>query len=129
MFFAELNVDVLAGEGRTRDRILRRDTAVVFHFYFHAIVRQDFCTEFQNLRETARGEPMIDVIADPGLEQACVGAIVQQSAAIDETFSEVSDFGDVKVCRDLVAIGQVKTWRGGWLRLENGLEFAECHNR
>jgi hypothetical protein len=40
----------------------------------------------------------------------------------------VSDFGDVEMRRNLVAVGQVETRRSGRLRPQKRLEVAEFHN-
>src|SRR4051794_2573063 len=86
VLFAELQLDVFAGDLSGRDRILRDDAAVVFDFHLDVVVRQYFRAEIENLRESAGVEAMFGVLAEPCLKQASLGAIMQHPAAIDEAF-------------------------------------------
>ena len=106
MFLAEPKLDVLAGELCGRDRVLRDDTALVFHFHLQVVVRQNLFAEVEDLCEAPGGEAMIDVVRHVRLEQAGVRGVVELSAAIDEALGYVSDFRDVEMRRDLVAIRQ-----------------------
>jgi hypothetical protein len=77
MLFAELNLDVLTCDRRTRDRILSRYAAVVFDLHFNVVVWKDLRAEIENLAESATCEPMVDIIADPRLEQAFARTIME----------------------------------------------------
>ena len=108
------------------DRVLRDHAAIVFHLYVELVVRQDPLTEFQDFGERARVQPMIDVLTDMGLEHDCF-ALSDQSSAIDEVFNDVTDFGDVRVSRDGIAIGQNKMRERVRMLFENGAEIGELH--
>jgi hypothetical protein len=106
--FTEDHVEMLAGRFHFRDRILRHDAAVVFDFDLELIVRQDLPAELEDFREAVRFQPMINVLADVGLEQDGF-ALSRHSAAVDEVFQDVADFGDMGVGRNVIAIRQNKT--------------------
>jgi hypothetical protein len=69
----------------------------------------DLCAEIENLCQRAGLQAMIDIIPEPCLEDAGMVAIVQHAAAINEAFRHITDFRDVEMSGDLVAIGQRET--------------------
>jgi len=80
---------MLAGQMGVADRILRRHAAIVFHLHLEIVARQDTRAEVENLRESLRVEPMIDVAGDVRLEEACFLRIVDGAAAVDEAFRDM----------------------------------------
>ncbi len=114
MPFTKLKVDEVTRDRCIHDRILRHDAAIVLDLNFQVITRKNLRAEIEDLREGPGRQPMIEIIAKPGLKQADLGPVVHNAAAIDEALRDVSDFRDMKMRRDLIAIGQVETRIGGW---------------
>jgi hypothetical protein len=114
MPFTKLKVDEVTPDSRIHDRILRHDAAIVLDLNLHVLTRKNLRAEIEDHRESPGRQPMIEIIAKPGLKQADLGPVVHNAAAIDEALRDVSDFRDMKMRRDLIAIGQVETRIGGW---------------
>ena len=93
------------------DRILRHNAAVVFDFDLEIALRQHASAELQNLLEATGGQPVIAVVADPGLEHTRLG-LSEHTAAVDEAFCDVTNLGDMKVRRNLITIGQSEARQG-----------------
>ena len=51
-----------------------------------------------------RFEPVLDIVGDPDLKDACVG-VADGPAAVDEVLADPADLGDVEVLRDRRAVG------------------------
>ena len=119
---------MISGRLQVRDRILRDNTAIVLHLNFELIVRQDALTQFQDLRERAGVEPVIDVLADVRLEHDGF-ALPDQPPAIDEVFHDMTHFRDVSVGRDGIAVGQNEMRKRVRMLFENDAEIGEFHAR
>ena len=119
VFLTKLEVEAFAGELRRGDGVLRDDAAIVFHFHFEIVVRKNLVPEIEDRRETPGGEAVLEILRDVSLEQAGVSGRVQGAPAVDEALCDMSDFRDVKVRRDLVAIRENKTRENVGMRAED----------
>ena len=104
------------------DRVLSDDTAIVFHFDFKLVVRQDALAKRENLGKPIRPEPMLEIASDVRLQQDRLTP-ARHSAAIDEALYHVPDFSDVGMRRNKIAIRQNKTRGGGWKLFESRTEI------
>lgn len=127
VFFAQLQIEVWAGDVGVSHLILRRYTAIVFHLDVEILAGQDSFSQVQNLREGLGIQSMIDIIGDIRLEQTSVLSVVQRAAAIDKAFRHVADLGDVEMRRDRVAVGQDETRPGIRMLAENRFKFMKLH--
>jgi hypothetical protein len=69
---------------------------------------------------------MTGVIADVCLKQDFF-FFSSQSATIDEAPDHMSNFSDVRVCRDIITIRQYKSQKPFRIRLERILQIMERH--
>jgi hypothetical protein len=82
-------------------------------------MRQDLVSQLKNLGESSAVEPMVYIICYIGLQQAGVGGVVQGPTTIDEPLSDMANFRDVKVRRNLIAIGQEKKRKSSGVESES----------
>jgi len=113
---------------RLEDWILSYDTTIVFHFDIQTIVRQDSITQLQDLGKTFGSEPMFDVVADVSLQQNrfCFGS---HTAAIDKVLHDMTDFGHMRVRRNMIAIRQNKPRESFLVRSKNRFEIIQFHSQ
>ena len=72
--------------------------------------------EVEDVSETAGVKTMGEIIPNVSLQNAGV-TLAKGAAAIDKFFRDVSDFGDVKMGRDELAVGRRKRGKeAGWSR-------------
>ena len=69
---------------------------------------------------------MPQVIAQPHLQNAGF-RLTSDAAAIDKPLRDMTDFGDVEVRRNLIAIRQGETWQGIGMACKGGAEFLQFH--
>ena len=69
---------------------------------------------------------MIGIITDVRLEQDLF-LFPDLSATIDEVPDHMSNFSDMGVRRDVIAVRQHKSWNPFRIRLERILQIMECH--
>src|SRR4051794_16097812 len=70
---------------------------------------------------------MLDVLADVGLEQDRL-AFSQDATAIDEVLRDVSDFRDVRMRRDVIAVRQDKPRKTVRMTFEERAKIREFHS-
>ena len=99
---------MLTAPFRRYDRGLRHHTAIVFHFDIQTVMRQHPMTELQDLGQALGGQAMFRVVSDMSLEEYGFG-FANDPAAVYEVFRGVSDFRDMGVRRNLVAVRQDET--------------------
>lgn len=93
------------------DRILRDNAAIVFDLDVELRAGQHSIAELQNCGKPIGLESMVGIVARVRLQHhLCLLACY--SAAIDKAFGHVTNFGDVEMRRDLVAVWQIKPWVG-----------------
>ena len=97
--------------------ILRDDAAVVLDIHIQVCTPNDTISESQDFREAICSKPMIAVIADVRLQHDLF-LCSSQSATIDEVPDHMSNFSDVGVCRDVIAIRQNESRKPVGIRLE-----------
>jgi hypothetical protein len=97
--------------------ILRYDTAVVFDVHLQVCTRYHSISEAKDFRKLVRSKPVIGVIADVRLQHNLFLSS-GQSATIDEIPDHVSNFSDVSVCRDVIAVRQHKSRKPLGIRFE-----------
>jgi hypothetical protein len=107
-------------------RILRYHAAIVFHFDFELIVRQNAFPELKDLGESIRFQPMIGVLTDVRLEQGRF-VLPHDAAAIDKVFRHVPNFRDVSVRRNEVAIRKNKARESSRMAFEGRPKIREFH--
>ena len=83
-------------------------------------------SQLQDFREAVRSKSMIGVIADARLQQDFF-LFSSQSATIHEAPDDMSNFSDVRVCRDVITIRQYKSRKPLRIRLERILQIMERH--
>ena len=125
MFRAQLKVQILPSEARFRHWILRGHTAIVFHFHLETLAREHAAAEIENLGECLTIKPMMNIVRNVGLEEACFLGVVHPATAIDEALGDVANLGDMKMGGNRIAIREDKTRCGVGVRAENGLQFME----
>lgn len=99
---AQDQVQVLAVWSGFGNWILRYNTAVIFHIYIQVCTRNHAVSQLQDFRKAIRSKPMLGVIADVNLQQGLF-FLSGYSATIDEVPDHMPNFGDMGVCRDVVA--------------------------
>lgn len=124
----ELKFELVSGLPRRRDRILRDDAAIPFHFHVEIIARQDRAAEIQDVGKTPGFEAMIEILGDVSLQHARF-AFPEGAAAIDKLLRDVSNFGDVKVRGYPLAIRQNKAGKRCGMRAEGRFEFVQFHGQ
>jgi hypothetical protein len=88
--------------------VLRYYATVVFDVHIQIRTRNHAASELQDFGETVRSKPMIGIIPDVRLQHDLLLSS-DQSATIDKVSDYIPDFGDVGVCRDVIAIRQHKS--------------------
>lgn len=106
--------------------ILRYDAAVVFHIYIQVCTRNHAISQLQDFRKPICPKPMIGVIADVRLQHNLF-FFTGLSATIDEGPDHISNFSDVRVCRDVITIRQYKSRKPIRIRLKRVLQIMERH--
>jgi len=101
------------------DGELRDGAIFVFEFDGKRIGAENRGGEADDLSEFIGGNPVVLVVGDPGLELAGDGG-TGGATAVDEILLDVSDFGDVKVGGDGVAVGEAEVNGGVWGGGEGG---------
>ena len=91
----------------------------VFEFDGERIGAENRGGEVDDVSEFISGNPMVLIVGDPGLELAGDGGS-GGATAVDEILLDVSDFGDVEVCGDGVAVGEAEVNGGVWGGGESG---------
>ena len=126
----QLEIDAATGHFGARDRILRRDAAIVFHFHLQIVAGQHGFAEVEDFGERCGVQPMVRVrIGDPGLEQTSLARVVHRPAAIDEAFRDVTDLRDVEMLRDRFPVWQDEARLRIRVAAEESFELAELHGR
>lgn len=112
MFFAQTKLEIIAGQFRAFDRILRNATVLVFHLHVDILVRQHFFPEPENFGERIGIKAMLDVVGHVRLEQTGMSCFVKGAAAIDEAPGHMPHFRDVIVRRDQSTAGKDESGPG-----------------
>ena len=113
--------DVGAGHGKLRDEL-----SFVLDFHRHREVVKEAVGMTENGGELSGREAVVDVVRDPGLEQAMLQC-PQDAAAVDERLLYMADLGDVEVRGDQTAIGQGEGNEEVGMRVEVAEEGGEGH--
>ena len=100
-----------------RNRILRYNAAVVFDIYIQVRTRNHSVSEPQDFRKAIRSKPMISIVPDVRLQHDLF-FFSGYSATIDEVPHNMSNFSDVGVCRDVIAVRQHKSRKPPRIRFE-----------
>ncbi len=123
VFAFELEFESVAHHAASRDRILRDDAAIPFHFHLEIIVRQDGPTEVENVGEAFCIESMVEIVRHKRLEDAGL-ARAESAAAIDKFFHDVADLRKMEMRRDLFAMRQNETRKAVGMRAEERLKVV-----
>jgi hypothetical protein len=95
----EHELEILAVRSCIGNRILRHDATVEFDFHIEIAVGEKTVSELQNLSEAISAKSMIGIVADVRLQNQFL-LLSGHTSTIDEISDQVTDFGDVGVCRD-----------------------------
>ena len=91
----------------------------VFEFDGERIGAENRGGEADDVSEFIGGNAVVLIVGDPSLELAGDGGS-GGATAVDEILLDVSDFGDVEVCGDGVAVGEAEVNGGVWGGGESG---------
>jgi hypothetical protein len=123
---AENQIESIPRRLGVHHRVLGHDAAIVFHFDFEPVVRENLIADLKDLREAIRAKPVISVRANMSLQQDGV-APACNATAIDEAFGDVTDFGHVGVRRNNVAVRQNKTGESVRMGFEDQAKIGKFH--
>lgn len=119
---------MFAGPFDVDHRVLRDNATIVFYFDVELVVWKDASPELEDLRETIRAQPVLDIAADVRLQDnRFVSA--GEPAAIDKIFHHVTNLGHVSMRRNGIAIGEDETRKSVWVLFEDVSKSGEFHER
>jgi hypothetical protein len=94
---------MLTFESRFADRVLSDNTAIVFDFNVEPVIWQNAFAELENLSESIGTKPVFRVAPNMRLQQHLF-FLAGLAPAIDKFSHHVTNFGDVRVRGDIIAI-------------------------
>ena len=109
-FATELDVDVPASWVHVSDGILRYDATVILDFNIELTVGQHPMAEAQDFGEAIGRQAMVSVVADVCLHHDRFRC-PDNAAAINKPFCDMTDFGDMRVRRNVITLWQYKPWQ------------------
>jgi hypothetical protein len=107
-------IQMLTFESRFCDRVLRDHTAIVFNFNIQPVIWQNAFAELQDFCESIGPESVFRIGPDMCLQQHLF-FFAGFATAIDKHSHDVTNFGYVRVSRDMIAVRQYKTWKRRWV--------------
>ena len=126
MFRAEGKGENAIREGGFFDWKLRDGAILVFDFDRQIVGLQKWLGTREHFGQATGEKAMIHVVSNPCLQEAD-GSAVNNTSTVDERFIETTDFGNVSVRGNDIAIRQDEAEFGVWMRGEVRFEFADFH--
>jgi hypothetical protein len=108
-FSREEYVEVLTRRVYPRNGILCHDAAIILDFDIELTVGQHPMTEAQDFGEAIGRQAMVRVVADVCLHHDRFRC-PDNAAAINKPFCDMTDFSDMRVRRNVIALWQYKPW-------------------
>lgn len=106
--------------------ILRYNAAVVFYIDIQICARNHSAPELQDFCEPIRSKAMIGVITDMGLQNDLL-LLSSKSTAIDKTPGQMSNFGEMSVCGNVISGWENKARERCGMLFENILQCLVVH--